>query len=114
MGRLSIVSRANDKSRLDSSLKGGNDCTVQYLIVSLDKLAVTLVILPLFDSLVFFQLLVLNPSAKLVVQQVLVLSLLQAHELRHRVNPRNSPDVLLLPYVQILVMKKVVCFHEPG
>ena len=85
-----------------------------YLIIILDKLAISLIIFPFFHPLVLLQLLVLNPSVEFVIQQVLVLLLFQAHQLTHRVNPRNSPNVLLLSHVQILVMKKVVCFHKPG
>lgn len=85
-----------------------------YLFISLYKLAISLIIFPLLHPLVFFQFLILNPPTELVIQQVLILSLLQTHELSHWINSRYSPNVLLLPQAQIFVVKKVVCFHEPG
>ena len=85
-----------------------------YLFISLYEPAISLIIFPLLHPLVFFQFLILNPPTELVIQQVLILSLLQTHELSHWINPSYSPNVLLLSQAQIFVVKKVVCFHKPG
>ena len=83
-----------------------------HLFISLDKLAVPLIVLPFFDALVLFQIFILHSPVKLVVQQTLVLPLFQLHHVCHWIYSRYPPNVLLLTKIQILVAQKLVTSHK--
>jgi len=83
-----------------------------YLLISLYKPGVALVIFPLFHSLVLFQFFILNSSAEFIIQQTLILSLFQTHELCDGVYPCHAPYVLFLSHVQIFMTKEIVRFHK--